>query len=328
VSNYAENKSSATYLSNFLLFPKRHWTKDDFLPPWLLEKQWSDFNEENKQDFLNRIIQCGLRQMSYDDEIHFPVAIIGKLKLVDSDEITMYRGIQNLMRKYYLDSDMKTPLGLAVFGSPGTGKSFGITELAKTVFDMAAGGNLRHFECNLSQFKHPEELSRELLDVLDVSRTPGHFPVIFLDEFDSSLNKEPFGWIKYLLALLQDGAFRYDGTLYHLGKAFIICAGGLNRSFQEFAWKSRDPQFRHTKIPDLVSRLRGHINIKGPNPYFPFPSETEPHEDSKKQFEMVTLENYDRGILNRSRYDWKDRVEQLANLDPLYWAGNKKCNES
>jgi hypothetical protein len=36
-------------------------------------------------------------------------------------------------------------------------------------------------------------------------------PLVFFDEFDSSLNKEPYGWLKYFLAPMEDGKSELPG---------------------------------------------------------------------------------------------------------------------
>ena len=236
--------------------------------------------------------------------------------VVDPEEIRLYRRLQNMMLKYIVDPNDKTPLGLAVFGAPGSGKSFGIKQVGDAI-SKTAKKDIKLVECNLAQFTSADDLGKKLLEARNYSME-GQYPIIFLDEFDSPFGgKEPFGWFKHLLALIQDGTFLYQGVLCYIQKAFVVCAGGLNRSFQEFEWKSRHPDFRHAKIPDLLSRLRGYVNIKGPNPYFPYPSITEPFVKEGESFEIPTLEGYT-PILGKSKQEQEERVKKLANYDPLY----------
>jgi len=331
--NYANEKASATYQSRVLRFPGRQ--QFTFLTPWLLEKQWNDLNDndkligqtsmitagnthcdgkiskfENPNDFLDKIVWYGLKRLSEEGIIKFPVARFNNMVAVDPEEISMFRRLQNLMRKYIADDDKK-PLGLAVFGSPGSGKSFVIKEVAKTV-----NTEIKLIECNLAQFTSANDLYKKLLEARNYARE-GQCPIVFLDEFDSPLGDEPFGWFKHLLAVLQDGTFRFDGTLFDIGKAFVVCAGGLNHSFQAFEWKSRNPKFRDAKIPDLISRLRGHVNIKGVNPYFPYPSANEPDEINNQPFQSPTLENYDTFLL-LAETGRRQQIKKLAEKDPLH----------
>jgi len=329
--NYVNKTESATYMSHTLRFPKDK--KLIFRAPWLLEKQWDDIKGKEKEneskskedkskkddeyftgqdEFLYAIVRFGLEALAKRGLIEFPVARFEEFAVVDPEEISIYRRLQNLMRKYTDDPNEKTPLGLAVFGSPGMGKTYGIKKVVDTLKKKT-----ELFECNLAQFTSADNLAKKLLEARS-SAWEGRIPVIFLDEFDSSFQEEPFGWFKHLLALLQDGTFRYQGNSYPLGKAFVICAGGLNRSFQEFEWKSRNPVFRNAKIPDLISRLRAHVNIKGPNPYFPFPSENDPYEKPTNQpFQLPMLENY-QWFLHQSKKERSIRVQELAEKDPLF----------
>ena len=270
----AAAKDSATYISHFFQYPGQPLA---FLPPWLLEQQWRsgipDKNFQTQNDFLDAIVRHGLRTLEEERKILFPVARFGEMEIVEPDEISMFRRIDSLMRKYIIDSETKKPLRLAVFGAPGSGKSRGIMEVAHSV-----NTNIKEIECNLAQFKEPDELYEKLLEARNLSKY-GQIPIIFLDEFDTKFNKESFGWCKHLLSVLQDGTFRLRGTLYDLGKAIIVCAGGVYQSFREFEWKSKDSEneqeSRDAKIPDFISRLQGYVDVAGPNPYFPYPLKDE-----------------------------------------------------
>jgi hypothetical protein len=64
---------------------------------------------------------------------------------------------------------------------------------------------------------------------------------------------------------MQDGEFTERRTPHFIGRAIFIFAGGTNHSMQQFNKhaKSLDPS---DKAQDFISRLRGHIDIFGPNP--------------------------------------------------------------
>jgi pantothenate kinase-related protein Tda10 len=53
------------------------------------------------------------------------------LRTVDRSEIESYQSIRNLMKEYIAKENPKTPLCMAVFGPPGSGKSFGVNQLPK-----------------------------------------------------------------------------------------------------------------------------------------------------------------------------------------------------
>jgi hypothetical protein len=203
-----------------------------------------------------------------------PVGHFGKLKTVDRAEIESFRTIRNLMQEY-IHSSLSRPLSIAVFGSPGSGKSFGVTQVANSV----APNLVEKIDFNLTQFKSADDLISAFHRVRDLA-LKGKLPLVFFDEFDTSFEGK-FGWLKYFLAPMQDGVFREGETLHPIGKAIFVFAGGLCKSFDTFTCdkpelevSEKDKQnkeadkkaFKSAKGPDFVSRLRGYVNILGPNP--------------------------------------------------------------
>jgi hypothetical protein len=259
---------------------------------------------------------------------HF--ARFGNLAVVDPDEISMFRRLSNLIRQYNSEPSHSQPLGLAVFGAPGSGKTHTVTQLVKDVTNDYA-----LIECNLAQIKDPRELYVKFLEArnYNIERpTVKTLPVVFLDEFDARHENVSFGWCKYLLPVLQGGTFRIDDHIYDTGKVLVVCAGGVCQSFRELEWRSRAKESRESKVPDLISRLRGYADIAGPNPYFPYPLEN--------QYIRTNLENVcsilrltTLGNVNVSNWvEWngfpdetKARILEecsvigdMAKLDPLY----------
>lgn len=195
-----------------------------------------------------------------------PVGQFGKLRTADRAEIEGFRALRNLIDEY-LNGAVGRPLSVAVFGSPGSGKSFAVTQVAESV---AGGRKIARLEFNLSQFRSVDDLCRAFHRVRD-TLLDGATPLVFFDEFDSAFEGE-LGWLKYFLAPMQDGAFREGETPHPIGRAIFVFAGGTSSSFAEFsrAGVGSDPEaaarFRAVKGPDFVSRLRGYVNILGPNP--------------------------------------------------------------
>lgn len=197
-----------------------------------------------------------------------PSGRFGKLCTIDRTEIESFRSISNLMKEYLKSSNPSRPLSIAVFGSPGSGKSFGITEIAKSI----APGQVEKVEFNISQFVSEDEFSGAFHKVRD-SVLKGKIPLIFFDEFDSAYHGK-LGWLKCFLAPMQDGQFKEGETMHPIGKAIFIFAGGTSSTFQAFCGGSvRDEEkdawmldFINAKGPDFISRLRGFANIMGPNP--------------------------------------------------------------
>jgi hypothetical protein len=189
-----------------------------------------------------------------------PIGSFGKFLTVDRGEIEGFRSIRTLMREY--DSEpAPRPLNIAVFGPPGAGKSFGVKAVAKSAFD---GDKVQELTFNLSQMRDPAELVDAFHQVRDIA-LKGKLPFVLWDEFDSDLAGAPFGWLRHFLAPMQDGAFQQGQILHPIGKAIFVFAGGTSTKLANFAGNRTDA-FRLAKGPDFASRLKGHVDIVGPDP--------------------------------------------------------------
>ena len=192
--------------------------------------------------------------------LEVPWGQFGNLLTVDRHEIESFRSIRNLVFEYCKIAQQKRPLSVAVFGSPGSGKSFGIIEIANNLLP----GQIEVHEFNLSQFDSAENLISALHQVRDTG-LGGKIPLVFWDEFDTTLEGKPLGWLRYFLAPMQDGKFQ-EGQINHpIGRAIFVFAGGTASSMAEFN-QGMDEAFKSAKGPDFVSRLKGYINVLGPNP--------------------------------------------------------------
>ena len=189
-----------------------------------------------------------------------PIGSFGKFLTVDRGEIEGFRSIRTLMREY--DSEpAPRPLNIAVFGPPGAGKSLGVKAVAKSAFD---GDKVQELTFNLSQMRDPSELADAFHQVRDIA-LKGKLPFVLWDEFDSDLAGAPFGWLRHFLAPMQDGAFQQGQILHPIGKAIFVFAGGTSTKLADFA-DNRTDTFRLAKGPDFASRLKGHVDIVGPDP--------------------------------------------------------------
>lgn len=197
-----------------------------------------------------------------------PIARFGNLATVDKAEIESYRSIKNLMLEYISTKNTVRPLSIAVFGTPGSGKSFGIVEVANSI----ASNLIKKLDFNLSQFRSPLDLANSFHKVRDIV-LEGKIPLVFFDEFDSALEGK-LGWLKYFLAPMQDGVFREGDSIHPIGKAIFVFAGGTSSTFKEFCGEDLENEneqkkflldFKGAKGPDFISRLRGYVNILGPN---------------------------------------------------------------
>lgn len=189
-----------------------------------------------------------------------PKATYGKYTTADRDEIERVNSIRNLIVGYLENQNDARPLSFAVFGPPGSGKSFAVKQLMRDI----AGGTAVSLEFNLSQIKDLAELHQSFHSVRDAS-IQNRTPFVFWDEFDTGDLK----WLKDFLAPMQDAVFQSGGVQHSFGKAIFVFAGGTAENLAEFNLKKSDPKheaFQKAKGPDFVSRLRGHIDVKGPNP--------------------------------------------------------------
>jgi hypothetical protein len=100
---------------------------------------------------------------------------------------------------------------------------------------------------------------------------------VFWDEFDTA----GLHWLGDFLAPMQDAEFFDVSHKHPFGKCIFVFAGGTHTSFDDFKkwcpadesapWTPSPTQpwhqsFKDIKVPDFISRLRGFLNIKGPNP--------------------------------------------------------------
>ena len=191
-----------------------------------------------------------------------PKARYGDYLTVDREEIERINSIRGLILSYQQNPQDRRPLSIAVFGQPGSGKSFAIKQLAADLF----GGQRATLEFNLAQFTDVAELHAAFHQARDSSLL-GQIPLVFWDEFDSG----GLRWLEPFLAPMQDAVFREGPQLHHLGRAIFVFAGGTCFDFASFDRTDhpveavRD-EFKQKKGPDFVGRLRGSLNIKGPNP--------------------------------------------------------------
>ena len=196
-----------------------------------------------------------------------PIQSYGPLKVIDRGEIESYQNIKNLINEYLGRPALFTPLCIAAFGPPGSGKSFGIVKLAESV----AGDQIKKIEFNMTQLRGEEDLARAFHQIRDISLS-GKIPLVFFDEFDADYHGH-LGWLKHFLAPMQDGIFSEGGFTHPIGRSILVFAGGTSDTFNDFKCREKSEgeiscvtEFKDVKGPDFLSRLKGYIDIKGLNP--------------------------------------------------------------
>lgn len=179
---------------------------------------------------------------------------------VDRFEMENYRKIYNLISKYLTNKNINKPISVCVFGPPGSGKSFGVKQLANYINKNTKNVVTETIEFNLSQMHSFKELSHSLHQIRDLG-LKGKIPIVFWDEFDVDFNNNKFGWLKYFLAPMQDGEFIEDSIIHFIGKAIFVFAGGICSSMYQFS----NTEDKGYKLKDFISRLKGYIDVSGPN---------------------------------------------------------------
>ena len=238
------------------LFEEKH---GDHVSP---ARDWSLLSK-TKWDYYSlarKIALCG--PMKALQGWNIPIAKYNFLITVDRKEIEFLHHLQSLFSEY-LQKKNSQPLSIAVFGAPGSGKSFSIKQLAKSL--GLPDHEIKDITFNLSQFnvENPSDLYQAFHAVRDIALS-GKTPLVFWDEFDS----KSLGWLRYFLAPMEDGEFQEGQLIHNIGKSIFVFAGGTCASMEEFEVKAKTAVAE--KGPDFLSRIKGFINVMGPNPVLPF----------------------------------------------------------
>lgn len=225
--------------------------KDDFS---IINKK---INEGDLLDICKKIITEG------PSVIKVPYLRLGKIIAFDRTEIEQLRSIQQIFKQYICDNNITKPYSICVFGQPGSGKSFAVKQILKSL-NSNYKVNLEILEFNLSQISTTSDLISAFHQIRD-SGLKGYIPVVFFDEFDSKLDGVPLGWLKYFLAPMQDGEFRENDVSHFIGRAIFVFAGGTCNSIQQFKDLQNDSHAKENKLPDFLSRIKGYLDIIGLN---------------------------------------------------------------
>ena len=89
--------------------------------------------------------------------LNVPIVKFGKLIIAGREESEELCGINNLLSLYIREREhYEKPISIAVFGPPGTGKSFAVKEIAETIDPNHK--TIETMEYNIAQFRNPGEL--------------------------------------------------------------------------------------------------------------------------------------------------------------------------
>jgi len=229
-----------------------------------------------------------------------PHARFGDLFTVDRQEIESLRSIKSLLAEYMTQRPSK-PISIAVFGPPGSGKSFGVKQVAMALETSDIKVEMRTF--NVSQFAAPEDLHGAFHQVRDISLS-GKIPLIFWDEFDTQFAGK-LGWLRYFLAPMQDGEFQEQQITHPIGTSIFVFAGGTAPELSEFGKFADEEQRKNAKVPDFLSRLKGFLNVLGPN-----------SRKTDDRYHVLRRAILLRSILERNAKSLFDDKESVLQIDP------------
>ncbi|MEO8589210.1 MAG: AAA family ATPase, partial [Flavobacteriales bacterium] len=194
-----------------------------------------------------------------------PLVKFGKVLTADRGEIEQYRKLEQDVLSY-LRAPGKIPLSIGVFGPPGSGKTFGVKQVAK-----ALGDRVEQMSFNFGPYTKREQFVSDLHRIRDTALL-GRTPFVLFDEFDSSVEGEAYGWFRHFLEPVNEGVFLDAGFNHPVGPAVLLFTGGTCNSYADFVAKcnggepldkARAEWARERKMPDMASRLVKHIDVKG-----------------------------------------------------------------
>jgi hypothetical protein len=215
------------------------------------------------EDELNSALE--IVDITYDG-VGSPVEIAGRARFGDliplgDDETQQLTALRDLVARFLGQAEPARPLCLAVFGPPGSGKSFSVQQVQAEV-KKALKVDLPTTTINLTQIADAVELAGGLRSALNVKEG---VPLVFFDEFDTTRDGAAYGWLSWFLSPMHDGEFFHAGENVKRKRAIYVFAGGTASTMSEFTDRQADPVFRSAKGPDFVSRLRGFLDVPGPN---------------------------------------------------------------
>jgi hypothetical protein len=250
--------------ARFLARPASQGTAEPEAGLWsMLNDRYTDSLDKVAQEIVLKGVEAALEGV--------PLGQFEKLVTADRHEIESFRSIRSLIAEYCRQSQDR-PLSIAVFGPPGSGKSFGVKQVAKSV----CSNDMQPLEFNLSQIGGHEDLHDALHQVRDVGLA-GKIPLVFWDEFDAALDGQFLGWLRYFLAPMQDGKFQHGQITHPIGRCIFVFAGGTCGRMEDFPTILSRDEFVKMKGPDFISRLKGYVNILGPNPQISAENKSDPY---------------------------------------------------
>lgn len=158
----------------------------------------------------------------------------------------------------------KKILSFAIFGEPGSGKSFVAKSLQKAI--DPDGKIFKRKSYNVSQFGGDRERLVDAFNAVSQTSLQGKTPFVLWDEFDCGLPGEgKCAWLQEFLMPMEDAEFNEGKEVRKLGRCVFVFMGGIHEDGNDFIeWIEADEtkeQAKLLKAPDFHSRLERTLHI-------------------------------------------------------------------
>ncbi|OJZ86786.1 hypothetical protein ASPFODRAFT_207183 [Aspergillus luchuensis CBS 106.47] len=164
---------------------------------------------------------------------YMPGARFGKLVTADRGEVDGFRKIANTVQEWYSSDGNPEPLYIAVFGQPGSGKSFGVKEVINSIL-KADSKSAKVDEFNLSQFGKIQDLYDAFGAIQDSDKGSQEVPVVFFDEFDTTFEGKELGWLAHFLGIINQGKYQDGGESKPVKRGIYVFIGGTHTTYDDF----------------------------------------------------------------------------------------------
>lgn len=169
---------------------------------------------------------------------------------LDREHIHQIGDIVQDIQSYVRDTSRDSPLNILLEAPPGSGKS----HFVKCLAEKLSSEHVRAVTFNMSGMRDVEDMV-PALDSIRNLKAVDKFPLLFLDEFDTS--KTNYG---LLLPLLLDGEIAAGHRQLKVGRIVIVLAGStkeISTEYENSRNVTKASSKREDKLLDLMSRING-----------------------------------------------------------------------
>jgi len=186
---------------------------------------------------------------------------IGDLVTADPE---FARGLLDLERRLKRHADAgKKVMSFAIFGEPGSGKTFVAESLQKAI--DPDGHTFELMSYDVSQFGGKRERLIDTFKAISQTSLKKKTPIVLWDEFDYVLDQQKCGWLQEFLMPMEKAKFNEGKEERELGRCVFVFKGGIHEDEKSFLqWidhKKTKEEAKLLKAPDFHSRLERVLQI-------------------------------------------------------------------